>query len=89
MADHGITCSMSQLGNFWENAAMEGFFSSLKTERTARKVYRTSDDARVDVFDYAERFISRGFSKRQHNGSTQPKLAPIAATIGPQQAMLA
>ena len=41
MADHGITCSMSRSGNVWDNAAMESFFSSLKTERTARKVYRT------------------------------------------------
>ena len=39
MADHGITCSMSRSGNVWDNAAMESFFSSLKTERTARKVY--------------------------------------------------
>ena len=42
MADHGITCSMSRSGNVWDNAAMESFFSSLKTERIARKVYRTS-----------------------------------------------
>jgi putative transposase len=34
MADHGITCSMSRSGNVWDNAAMEGLFSSLKTERT-------------------------------------------------------
>jgi putative transposase len=32
MADHGITCSMSRSGNVWDNAAMESFFSSLKTE---------------------------------------------------------
>lgn len=42
MADHGITCSngitcsMSRSGNVWDNAAMESFFSSLKTERTVR-----------------------------------------------------
>ena len=41
MADHGIPCSMSRAGNVWDNAAMEGFFSSLKTKRTARNVYRT------------------------------------------------
>ena len=41
-----------------QNAAMESFFSSLKTERTARKVYRTRDDAKVDVFDYIERFYN-------------------------------
>lgn len=37
---------------------MESFFSSLKTERTARKVYRTQDEARANVFDYIERFYN-------------------------------
>jgi putative transposase len=36
MADHGIVCSMSRAGNVWDNAAMESFFSWLKTERMAR-----------------------------------------------------
>jgi putative transposase len=56
MADHGVTCSMSRSGHVWDNAAMESFFSSLKTERLARKVYRTRDGARAEVFDYIERF---------------------------------
>jgi putative transposase len=34
---------------------MESFFSSLKTERTARKTYRMRDEAKADVFDYIER----------------------------------
>ena len=50
MADNGVTCSMSRSGNVWDNAAMESFFSSLKTERVARKVYRTRDEAKADVF---------------------------------------
>jgi transposase InsO family protein len=33
--------------------------SSLKTERTARKVYRTREEAKADVFDYIERFYNR------------------------------
>ena len=45
-----------QSGNVWDNAAMESLFSSLKTERTARKVYSTRDEAKADVFDYIERF---------------------------------
>lgn len=57
-ADHGITCSMSRSGNCWDNAAMESFFSSLKTERTARKIYRSRDQAKADVFDYIERFYN-------------------------------
>ena len=46
MADNGVACSMGRSGNVWDNAAMEGFFPSLKTERTARKLYRTRDEAR-------------------------------------------
>ena len=72
MADHGITCSMSRSGNVWDNAAMESFFSSLKTERTARKVYRTRDDARADVFDYIERFYN---PRRRH--STLGYMSPV------------
>ena len=64
MADNGVTCSMSRSGNVWDNAAMESFFSSLKTERTARKVYRTRDQARADVFDYIERFYN---PRRRHS----------------------
>jgi putative transposase len=73
MADHGVTCSMSRAGNCWDNAAMESFFSSLKTERTARKTYRTRDQARADVFDYIECFYN---PRRRH--STLGYLSPIA-----------
>src|SRR5271155_4183918 len=44
MADNGVVCSMSRSGNVWDNAAMESFFSSLKTERIGRKVYHSRDD---------------------------------------------
>ena len=64
MADHGVTCSMSRSGNVWDNAAMESFFSSLKTERIARRIYRTRDEARADVFDYIERFYN---TRRRHS----------------------
>ena len=37
--EQGITCSMSRAGEVWDSSAMESFFSSLKAERTARKVY--------------------------------------------------
>jgi len=47
-----------------DNAAMESFFSSLKTERTARRMYRIRDDAKADVFDYIERFYN---PKRRHS----------------------
>ena len=72
MADHGVTCSMSRPGNVWDNAAMESFFSSLKTERTARKMYRTRDQAKADVFDYIERFYN---PRRRH--STLGYISPM------------
>jgi putative transposase len=72
MADSGVTCSMSRSGNCWDNAAMESFFSSLKTERVARKTYRTRDQARADVFDYIERFYN---PTRRH--STLGYLSPM------------
>ena len=37
IADNGVACSMSRSGNVWDNAAMESFFSSLKTERAPDK----------------------------------------------------
>jgi len=56
LREQGITCSMSRAGEVWDGSAMESFFSSMKTERTARKVYRSTEQARADVFDYIERF---------------------------------
>ena len=72
LADQGLLCSMSRSGNCWDNAAMESFFSSLKTERTANKTYRTRDQAKADVFDYIERFYN---PRRRH--STLGYLSPM------------
>jgi putative transposase len=72
LRDLGVTCSMSRSGNVWDNAAMESFFSSLKTERTAQRTYRTRNAARADIFDYIERFYN---PTRRH--STLGYLSPI------------
>ena len=72
LADHGVTCSMSRSGTCWDHAAMESCFSSLKTERTAAKTYRTRDQAKADVFDYIERFYNL---RRRH--STLGYLSPM------------
>jgi transposase InsO family protein len=45
---------------------------TLKTKRTARKMYRTRDQAKADVFDYIERFYN---PKRRH--STIGYLSPM------------
>ncbi len=46
--------SMSRYGICWDNAAMESFFSSLKTERIGKKVYRSRAQAKAEMFDYIE-----------------------------------
>jgi putative transposase len=71
LREHGVRCSMSRSGDCWDNAAMESFFSTLKTERTSRKNYQTRDEARADVFDYIERFYN---PRRRH--STLGYLSP-------------
>jgi putative transposase len=72
MTDNGVTCSMSRSGNVWDNAARESLFSSLITERIARKTYRTRNQATADVFDYIERFYN---PTRRH--STLGYLSPV------------
>ena len=72
MADNGVDCSISRSGNVWDNAAMESFFSSLKTERIGRKVYTSRDAARADVFDYIVRFYN---TVRRH--STIGYVSPV------------
>src|SRR5439155_1829434 len=72
LADSGVVCSMSRSGNVWDNAAMESFFSSLKTERTGNKTYRTRDQAKAEACAYIERFYN---SKRRH--STIGFLSPM------------
>jgi putative transposase len=70
--DLGVTCSMSRSGNCWDNAVMESFFSTMKTERCHRKHYTTREAARADIFDYIERFYN---PTRRH--STLGNKSPI------------
>ena len=64
LAMHGLRPSMGHQGNCWDNAAMESFFFSLKTERTERTTYQTRDQAKADVFDYIEHVYN---PRRRHS----------------------
>ena len=64
LADHGIECSMSRRGDCWDNAAMESLFSTMKTERVYRRLYRSRNEARADLFDWIERFYNL---RRRHS----------------------
>lgn len=64
LAQHGMLQSMSRKGNCWDNAVMESFFHTLKTELTHHRRYRTRAEARAEVFDYIETFYNR---RRRHS----------------------
>ena len=70
--DHNLEPSMSRRGNCWDNAVVESFFSSLKKERIKKRIYKTRELARADVFDYIEVFYNR---KRRHShlGGVSPE----------------
>ena len=70
---HGIRQSMSRKGNCWDNAPMESFFHSLKTELVMHCDYKSRDQARASLFDYMEVFYNR---QRRH--STISYVAPLA-----------
>ena len=55
----GIQVSMNGAGNWYDNAPMESFFGSLKSEWVHHHTYRTRDEARADIFYYIESFYNR------------------------------
>ena len=72
LAIRGIRCSMSRPGNCWDNAVVESFFATLKTELlSVAPVYGTRQQARTAIFEYVERFYNR---TRRH--STLGYLSP-------------
>ncbi|WP_207907341.1 IS3 family transposase [Paucimonas lemoignei] len=64
--------SMSRRGNCWDNAVAESFFSSLKKERIRKRIYKTRDQARADIFDYIEVFYNRT-RRHSHLGQVSPE----------------
>lgn len=61
---HQIEPSMSGAGNCYDNAVMESFFHSLKTERVHHRRYASRSEARSDLFQYIEVFYNR---RRRHS----------------------
>jgi transposase InsO family protein len=62
LVERGITCSMSRRGNCHDNAAMESWFSTVKTELGER--FDTYADAKANLFDYIEIFYNQ---QRRHS----------------------
>jgi transposase InsO family protein len=61
---HGIECSMSEVGQCWDNAPAESFFASLKKELVHHEDYATRAEAKASIFEYIEVFYNR---QRRHS----------------------
>ena len=68
---HGITCSMSRRGHCYDNAVMESFFSTVKSE--LREHFESTGEAKMELFDY----IEVGYNQRRRH-STLGQISPAA-----------
>jgi putative transposase len=59
LREDGITCSMSEVGQCWDNAPVESFFGRLKCEVGSEGIFATRDQARAVIFEYLEVFYNR------------------------------
>jgi transposase InsO family protein len=59
LTQHQLRCSMSRAGNCYDNAPMESFFGTLKTELVHHRHYATRAEARTDIFEFIEIFYNR------------------------------
>jgi len=68
LAEHEMIASMSRQGNCWDNAPMESFFDTLKSELVHRTHFETREQARRAIFEYIEFLSSKTYSylDRQH-----------------------
>jgi putative transposase len=64
LAENNIASSMSGRGNCYDNAPVESFFGTLKTELVNHAVYQTRQEAMTDIFFYIEGFYNRS---RRHS----------------------
>ena len=72
LISRGIRGSMSRPGNWWDNAVVESFFATLKTELIHGRPYHTRPEARTEIFEYLE-----GFYNRSRRHSTLGYLSPV------------
>jgi transposase InsO family protein len=78
LSRHGIQVSMSGKGDCYDNAMMESFWATLKTERVYHEHYATREQAKQSIFKYLEMFYNR---KRMHSslGYVSPESFEAAA----------
>ena len=64
LRSHEIVVSMSRLGDCYDNAVMESFWGTLKTELVHHEDYKTRDEAKASIFRYIESWYNR---RRRHS----------------------
>jgi transposase InsO family protein len=64
LREYGMTCSMSRKGNCWDNAVVESFNATIKTELIHRTTWKTREDVRAEIYKYIETWYN---PKRLHS----------------------
>lgn len=64
LSEAGAEVSMSRRGDCYDNAVVESFFGTLKTELVHGRQYATRAEARASIFEYVEVFYNR---ERRHS----------------------
>jgi putative transposase len=72
--------SMSRRGNVYDNAPMESFFATLKTELVHHRDYSTRQEAKSDIFEYIEVFYNR---QRLHQSLDYRSPADFESLLAP------
>ena len=68
LSESGLLPSMGSRGDAYDNAAMESFMASIKTELINRRRFKTKDEARTAIFSYIEAFYN---PRRRHSALGQ------------------
>ncbi|WP_028478907.1 IS3 family transposase [Nocardia sp. CNY236] len=72
MADNPITEAMGSVGDSYDNALMQNFFSTLKTELVYRHTWRTWDRAENALFAYIDGWYNtQGIQKKARRAITR------------------
>ncbi len=82
LAESGILPSMGSRGDAYDNAAMESFMASIKTELIDRRRFKTKDEARTAIFSYIEAFYN---PRRRHKGLGQKSPAAYEKMLATAQ----
>jgi putative transposase len=92
LADAGIAASMGSVGDAYDNAMIESFWGTIKTELLYRHVWPSRHDAEMAIFEWIEGWYNRErlhsslgylspqqYEQQHHDQTQQPALATAAA----------